>query len=108
MVSLSGPPYDASDTPIITVTGDYTFNVGNSDGWLRFDSPSAVTATLPASNFPLRTALTIEQKGAGQVTIVAGAGVTILSPASLKTNQVMMLVQLSSNEWVLCGDLAAS
>jgi hypothetical protein len=51
----------------------------------------------------------IRQIGAGTTTIVAGAGVTINSPASLdiaRKNETVYLVQVATDTWDLMGDVA--
>ncbi len=91
----------------------YTFAATDAGGWVRFTNGSAVAASIPTNaTVPISvgTVLTIEQAGAGQVTI-GGAGVTVNTPTTAKTNaqySVVSAVKVGVNEWTLIGDLAAS
>lgn len=111
MFSRGFPIYDAR---IIEVPdAGYTFVQDDSNSYLRSTSGSAATWTVPPASsipFAIGDSITIEQAGAGQVTIAAGAGVTINSPATLKSNaqfSVVTLAKVGADEWTLAGDIAA-
>lgn len=63
-----------------------------------------------ALNLPVGTAIQICQAGAGKVTVVAGAGVTILKPTSfnastLGQDAIVVLIKRAANTWRLGGAL---
>jgi hypothetical protein len=113
-ISLSGPLGQTDDPIRIITSADYLFHIDDAGGWLRFDNGDAITATMPDTSefmFLPCTSITIEQTGAGQVTVVADEGVTINSPATLKTNQqhsIAVLTLVAANTWNFAGDIAAS
>ena len=76
------------------------------------DVGSANNLTVPPNGsvaFPIGTQIIITQLGAGQTTIVAGSGVTILSSGGkLKIADQYSgatLIKRNTNEWVLFGNL---
>jgi hypothetical protein len=117
MVGLSGPTFGEfrPDGGVVTRTSTaYSYGLGETNCWVRHANAAAITATvLPHAQvpYPIGTEITAEQAGAGQVTIVAGSGVTINSPATLKTNaqwSVVVLKQVDTDVWTLAGDIAPS
>ena len=69
---------------------------------------SFVLAPNSSVNFPLGTVIEVCQIGAGQVTLVPGAGVTIDTAATLTTRAQYSTVcvrQRNTNEWAATGDL---
>jgi hypothetical protein len=76
------------------------------------NNAGANTVTLLANSvvaFPVGACITITQTGAGQTTIVAGSGVTINTPSTLKTRaqfSTVSLVQKKLDVWTLMGDMA--
>ena len=92
----------------------YTLALADAGRLVDLNNASSITMTVPPNSsvaFPVGTRINILQSGAGQVTIAAGAGVTINSKgAALKiTGQwsAATLIQRSANTWVLIGDIAA-
>lgn len=91
-------------------------SLSRKDGGTIIQSTSAdpVSITVrPAAQMAVRagTRISIVQMGAGQVTIVAGAGVTISTPETLKLAKqyaTATLINLSTNAWVLAGYLEAA
>lgn len=73
------------------------------------NAPTTYTVQNDATvNFPVGAVLTVEQAGAGQLTIIAGAGVSINSAAQFTARTqfgVIMLVKKAANLWTLTGDL---
>lgn len=92
--------------------GNYTFALTDMGKAVISTGAGAQTFTVPPNAsiaFPLDTFMTIIQYGAGQITIAAGAGVTIRS-AGAKTKTVSQysaatLYKSNTNEWILFGDL---
>lgn len=92
----------------------YTLVLSDAGKTIDLNNASSITITVPPnSSVALASGSRIDliQSGAGQVTVAAGAGVTINSKAgNLKlTGQwsAATLIQRSANTWVLVGDLAA-
>lgn len=71
----------------------------------------AVTTTVPPNSsvaLPLNSIVYIAQGGAGQVTVAAGAGVT-LKPATVKTraqDSIIAIVKTATDTWRAMGDMA--
>jgi hypothetical protein len=101
-------------TPIIQKTASYTLSsLTERDSLIEVASSSATTITIPADsavNYPVGTALDILQTSTGQVTIAAGAGVTVNATPGLKLRtqwSSATLFKRSTNLWVVYGDLSA-
>jgi hypothetical protein len=100
---------------IRAVTTTSTTALLADDGKLiTMSNASANTYTVPPNSsvaFGIGTQLNIAQLGAGQTTIVAGAGVTLNSAgAKLKLDAqyaVATCVKTGTNEWFVVGNLKA-
>jgi hypothetical protein len=84
---------------------------GDADKLVEMNVGSANNLTVPASTFVAGQQILIAQYGAGQTTIVAGAGMTIRSNGGkLKLSgqySGATLVFLSASECYLFGDITA-
>lgn len=88
----------------------YTFVLADKHRLVTGNNASAQTFTIPPNSsvaFPLGTILEIYQKGAGQVTVAAGSGVTLRTPRGAKT--AIQYAQISArqvvaNVWAIAGD----
>jgi hypothetical protein len=75
---------------------------------------SANNLTVPANSsvaFPVGTEIHVEQKGAGQTTVVADTGVTVNTSETLKLEgqyAVATLKKVATDEWTLIGYLEAA
>jgi hypothetical protein len=105
---------DAKTNKLITTnrqTASYTLVAGDADKLVEMNVATANDLTVPASVFSAGTQILLAQYGAGQTTIVAGAGVTIRSNgAKLKLNvqySGATLIFLSGTECYLFGDIVA-
>jgi hypothetical protein len=105
---------DAKTNKLITTnrqTASYTLVLADADKLVEMNVGSANNLTVPASVFSAGTQILLAQYGAGQTTIVAGAGVTIRSNgAKLKLNvqySGATLIFLSGTEAYLFGDIAS-
>jgi hypothetical protein len=103
-----------SRTPIVQKTASYTLSaLTERDSLIEISSASAVTLTVPPNSsvaFPVGTSLDVLQTGAGQITIAAGAGVTINATPGLKLRTQWSgatLFKRAADTWVLYGDLSA-
>jgi hypothetical protein len=101
--------------PTVTTSAtSRTLSKSDSGKYLRFTSGSSVSVNLPPQSdvrWDADVEIVIEQAGAGQVTIVAGSGVTIRTSSTLKTNaqySAISLKRVALNEWVCGGDRSAS
>jgi len=92
-------------------TASYTLVLSDADKLVEMNVGSANNLTIPASVFSAGTQILLAQYGAGQTTIVAGAGMTIRSNGGkLKLNvqySGATLIFLSSSEAYLFGDIVA-
>lgn len=91
----------------------YTFVLTDHGKLVTGSNASAITWTVPPNSsvaFAVNDRIDIAQTGAGQISIAAGAGVTIRSSGSkLKlTGQYSGagLTKLATDEWLLIGDIA--
>ncbi len=93
-------------------TASYTLALADAGAAVEMNNASALTLTVPPFSsvaFAVGTIIEVFQRGAGQVTIAPGAGVTIRSASgnNLRTQYSVATLRLSAtNEWVLAGDLA--
>lgn len=99
---------------INTQTASYTLALGDAGQIVEMSVASANDLTIPPNSsvaYPVKTRIDLVQYGAGQTTIVAGAGVTIRSSgAKLKLSgqySAATLYKRGANEWLLLGDLAS-
>lgn len=97
---------------INTKTASYVLVLGDAGELIRMNVGSANTVTVPPNSsvaFPIGTQLVVSQAGAGQVTVVAGAGVTINSAGgALKTrlqHSALTLIKTLSDTWLCSGDI---
>jgi len=107
-----------SRTTINPQTAAYTVALADRDSLVEVSSASAVSVTIPlnsAAAFPVGTSIDILQTGAGQVSIVGTAGVTINATPQGTANTAKLRAQWSSatlfkratDTWVVLGDLTA-
>lgn len=77
--------------------------------YIRCTNGSASTVTVPPQSsvaWESDTEIIVERAGAGSLTIVAGAGVTLRSPRTLVADvrySAVTLKRVASNEWVVAG-----
>jgi len=95
-------------------TGNYTLVLGDASKMVEMNVGSANNLTVPPNSsvaFSIGTQILVSQYGAGQTTIVAGAGVTLRSRSGfLKLGAQysgVSLVKIGTDEWYVQGDLTA-
>lgn len=79
-----------------------------SPTYLRFTNAAAIDVTVPPNTFLPGQQVHVRQVGTGKVTFVAGAGVTIMTPETLKTRKdgaTVHLVTVDGLDFDLTGDL---
>jgi hypothetical protein len=115
---LTAAELDAVATAMIAInaqTGTTYTTVLSDDGKLiTCSNASAISVTIPPNSsvaYGIGTQINFAQLGAGQVTLVAGAGVTLNSSgAKLKTKDqysVATCVKTDTNTWFVVGNLSA-
>jgi hypothetical protein len=94
-----------------TQTASYTAASTDAGTVVEMNSASALNFTVPPNSsvaYDIGTVIMIFQLGAGQVTLVAGAGVTLDTPSSLTTRvqySTASVRKRATNEWVVAGDI---
>lgn len=106
---------DSKAAALVTQTQQaaaYTLALADAGTIVETTSASAVTVTVPPNSsvaFPVGTTVVVRQYGAGETTVVAGAGVTIRSRSSAYRlagqYAEASLVKRGVDEWVLTGDV---
>jgi hypothetical protein len=96
--------------PSSTQTGSYTLQAGDAGTVVEINSASARTVTVPPSVFANNTWIRIDRLGGGEVSVVAGSGVTVNSPGNAKNlrtqySSAILRQRGSTNEWILYGDV---
>ena len=106
-------------TPKITIdfnaqTGTtYTLIASDQDKLVTLSNANPITLTIPPSVFSAGQLINIQQIGAGQVTLAAGAGVTITSTGATSAApnlraqySAATIICTSSNNFTVIGDLS--
>ena len=115
---LTAEELDAVATAMIAINAQtgttYTTVLADDGKLITADNASPIALTIPPASsvaYGIGTQINIMQLGAGQVTITAGAGVTLRSSGSkLKTNDqysVATCAKIDSDTWVVVGNLSA-
>lgn len=113
---------DGGNTIILSVKGattksetgtSYTAVLADKNKYIRFTNGSAVAFTIPPNSsvaFPVDTVITVEQAGAGTVTLTPGSGVTLHSRGALLATAgqyaVAQLKKVATDTWTVIGDVA--
>ncbi len=98
-------PYTANTTGILGDAG--------ANNLVTLTVASANTYTIPPNSsvaFPIGSVINIASLGAGQTTIIAGAGVTINPASTLKLRvqySSATLIKTATDTWILIGDIAS-
>ena len=112
-LKISGVEIKPIPSSITTVSDRSTYQFTNDDVgvYIQYLGTTDSVFTVPANSsveFTPSGEITIEQSNTGQITFVGAQGVTITSKADLMTEKegsVVKLKQLSTDNWVLYGDL---
>lgn len=102
--------YDPADLGnVIAITVSTELDATHAGQWLEVDSATPVDITVP-SDFPIGVANSciLRQKGAGQVTLVAGNGATLETADTLKTRaqgSVIAFTGVAAGVFAVYGDL---
>jgi hypothetical protein len=97
-----------------TQTGTaYTFVAGDRGKYVTMNNASAQTVTVPPNSgvaFDIGTQIQVIGLGAGEITMVAGSGVTLRYTPGLKLRaqySSCTCIKIATDEWILIGDLEA-
>jgi len=103
----------SSNTEIATVVDNantsFTLALTDAGEYIRCTAATAITITVPPQSsvtWLADTEIYFEQNNTGQITIAAGAGVTINSSETLKSfarYSVIALKRVASDTWTLIG-----
>lgn len=108
--------YKVANVRVMTITAQaasYTAVLADGGTMVEMNNASANNFTVPPNSsvaFPVGTVIDVLQTGAGQTTIVAGAGVTVNYAIGLKLRaqwSAASLIKRATNTWVAIGDLSA-
>ena len=100
-----------TEVVVINKTASHTLELSDASGYVRMNVASTNNLTVPPNGtaaFTVGAVIQVRQVGAGQTTVVAGAGVTINTSETLKARKqgsTLTLVKVGTNEWDLTGDL---
>ncbi len=106
--------YDPSDVAwlevVTTTSTSYSVGTANFGAWLDVDTASTATVTLPSGAFlnGRGASVLVRQKGAGQVLLSAGGGVTVVNPSTAKTRAQYSAIgaqAISTTVWTVFGDV---
>jgi len=115
---LTAAEQNALATAMIAINAQtgttYTTVLADDGKLITCSNASAISVTIPPNSsvaYGIGTQINIAQLGAGQVTLVAGAGVTLNSAGSkLKLGAqyaVATCVKTDTNTWFVVGNLSA-
>ena len=94
-------------------TASYTLTSTDAAKVITVTSSSASTLTIPtnaSAPLPVGTRIGIVQEGTGQVTVAGASGVTVNGTPGLKLRAQYShaeLLQVTTDSWVLYGDITA-
>lgn len=107
--------YDPSDVAMAineVTTATYTLAAADIGQWLDFNTSATATVTVSTANgFATADTVLIRQKGAGQVVLSAGSGVTLNAADASKTREqyaVIGLTMVGTATFSVYGDTATS
>ena len=92
-------------------TGNYTAQLADAGALVEMNSASAQNFTVPPNSsvaYSIGSILAFAQAGAGAVTAVAGAGVTLKPSAIVSSRQdgIVFLIKVATDTWRATGDYA--
>ena len=119
-ISITHTPAEGSTATIALAdvstnaqTATYTLVLDDKNKIVEMNVASGNNLTVPPNSsvaFPVGSQINILQVGAGQTTVVQGAGVTVNAAPGLKLRtqySYATLIKRATNTWVLVGDISA-
>jgi len=124
---VAGSEFAVMDGSTVDVTGNiiynlaretqtgttYTFVAGDRGKYVTMNNGSAQTVTVPPNSgvaLAVGTQIQVIGLGAGEITMVAGSGVTLRYTPGLKLRaqySSCTCIKIATDEWILVGDLEA-
>jgi hypothetical protein len=104
-------PAGPGDVSFQEYTDSAILALADAHKMIQANKATAMNITVPPSGdvaFNIGTSIAIIQLGAGQVTIVAGSGVTLRNASTLKTRaqySVLSLTKAATDTWYVAGDM---
>jgi hypothetical protein len=104
-------PAGPGDVSFQEYTDSATLALTDAHKMVQANKATAMNITIPPSgttNFNVGTSIAVIQLGAGQVTVVAGSGVTIYNASTLKTRaqySILSLTKAATDTWYVAGDM---
>lgn len=99
--------------PVTVYTANHTAALVDSNCYLRFNSATPVTLTIPAQSDVIwgdGVVIALDQMGVGKVTIAPAAGVTLVGADAAYSTRIQYAVgeikRVGTDSWVALGDLA--
>jgi hypothetical protein len=90
----------------------YTAALRDAGAYIKLANAGAIVFTIPPESsvpFPINTVLTVEQAGAGAITVTAGVGVALntaaVSAITIGQYAVARIVKTATNTWAVSGDV---
>ena len=108
----TGPQGAPGLTLVKTVTTDYTITTTDQGYLIRFNNSSSANVTLVSDAteaIPIGTTVVVGRVSSGSVTIVAGSGATVYTPASYvvaKQWAKVTIIKTAVNTWEIDGNLS--
>jgi len=97
--------------PLLSLTASYDLAAADAGKYIRINSATPVDVNVLANSvgaYPLGSVYTFRQVGEGEITFIAGGGVTINTTETLTTrmqHSTVTLVNVAVDEWDLAGDM---
>ena len=111
-VAVTSNIFSAVNLAINAQTGTtYTTVLADSGSLITLANSSPITVTIPPNSsvaYPIGAQISFNQYGTGQVTFQGGSGVTVNATPGYKSRaqfSSVTAIQISSNNWLLVGDL---
>jgi hypothetical protein len=105
--------YGSGTVSINEQTGTtYTLVLSDAGKLVRCSNSSAIAVTVPTNSsvaYPTGTTITIEQQGAGQITVSGDSGVTVNAYGGTKTMgqyAMVQIIKVGTDTWTLTGGVA--
>lgn len=108
--SLGISPYDLPQNSKTITTTTYTFVAGDNGYWVEFTGSNAVAVSFPPNSSASLRVVAWSQSNIGQITFAGAGAAKVYNPTGLKsrtTSAVGGAFQLSTDRWLLWGDVSA-
>jgi len=90
-----------------TTSNTYTLKLTDANKYISIDNSGAITVTIPTNDsvqFPIGATITLEQTGAGQITVEGDTGVTVTGNLlSIAQYSILILIKKTTDTWNCIG-----